>query len=283
MSKNNYTGMWQFQPYKTWKGNSRYSVMPTMSRPNVNGINNANAHDYIGPDRKARPLKIWRRQLQPSLTSGRSAATVGLAERPGGTSVRSDNKKCCDDASGGSLYITTDLTNPKPPSATIYPAVPGDKIQNNGYVAFADPDYDIQTGIYNTTCVACNPENNVIKSGVTLLSKAYYSNNRAYLQSRNMRYDQKQTLSPHHGIIYTTGSGANVEVLYPTDTNKGPQVFNTNTCPKAHGGPPNCSITTIYKPNNRGFSTEGAVSSSTRLEKLKVNTCLLYTSPSPRD
>ena len=58
MSKNNYTGMWQFQPYITWKGNSRYSVMPTMSRPNVNGVNNANAHNYIGPDRKARPLKI---------------------------------------------------------------------------------------------------------------------------------------------------------------------------------------------------------------------------------
>ena len=109
MSNKKYTGMWQFQPYKTWKnGNSTSSVMPGMSRPNVNGVNNANPHDYIGPERKARPMKQWRRQLQPTSTtasrSGSSAATVGLTERPGGTTVRLDNLKCCD-ASGGSMFL----------------------------------------------------------------------------------------------------------------------------------------------------------------------------------
>ena len=145
MSNKKYTGMWQFQPYITWKGNSTSSVMPGMSRPNVNGVNNANPHDYIGPERKARPMKQWRRQLQPSLTSGRSAATVGLTERPGGTSVRlSDKIKCCD-ASGGSIYITNDLVNPKPASETIYPAIAGDKIQNNGFIKFPG---DLHTMIY---------------------------------------------------------------------------------------------------------------------------------------
>ena len=85
-------------------------LLASQSRPNVNGPTQ-NAHDYIGPDRKARPIKHWRKQLLPTGGSGsggssRSArgAPVSSMERPGVTVVK--NQEDCCDPSGGGLYLS---------------------------------------------------------------------------------------------------------------------------------------------------------------------------------
>ena len=106
---NTYTGMWQFQPYVSWKRGSASSVMGGWSRPNVNGPS-TNPNDYIGPSRKARPLKIWRKQLQPTANSGNSVASISVAERPGGTVARGGTCRCVDN---GNLFITDLSLNPQ--------------------------------------------------------------------------------------------------------------------------------------------------------------------------
>ena len=56
-------------------------VVPGFSRPNENGAmvnipfgsaRDEAAHNYSGPALKARPMKHWRRKLQPTANSGRS-------------------------------------------------------------------------------------------------------------------------------------------------------------------------------------------------------------------
>jgi hypothetical protein len=58
--------------------------------------------------------------------------------------------------------------------------------------------------------------------------------------------------------------------LNPIDSSTGPQVFLTTNCYL------NCSQnslpTTIYKPNNKKFAVQGAVSSSSRITRLKLDT-----------
>lgn len=75
----------------------------------------------------------------------------------------------------------------------------------------------------------------------------YYTTNSQYLQARCRTYKQKQF-------------NYNIDV----NTNEG----EANCCPIKEG----ICNKVIYKPNNAGFSTQGAVSSSSRLARLKYNT-----------
>lgn len=117
----------------------------------------------------------------------------------------------------------------------------------------------------NNTC--CESKPNVIKSATTILSKTYYTDSRAYLRSRCKLYDQKLSTRRVPGNTYFDVSG---NELYPNDSNTGPQNYLMKNCANT------CSMDkqpiTIYKPNNRNFATQGAVSSSARLVKLKYDT-----------
>ena len=115
-------------------------------------------------------------------------------------------------------------------------------------------------------CIACNPENNRIRSAVTLLNKNYYTDTNAYLKSRCMTYDQKLSITDISNNQYLDANG---NILYPTKSSNGPQVFNmlnccTDKCSKRQ--------ITIYKPSNHQFAVQGAVSSSGRIAKLKYDT-----------
>tara|TARA_B100000900_G_C20214576_1_gene567262 strand:- start:161 stop:559 length:399 start_codon:yes stop_codon:yes gene_type:complete len=46
--------------------NSTYSAIRTNDRPLSNGLTNYNHDDYIGPTRRARPMKHYRRRLNPN-------------------------------------------------------------------------------------------------------------------------------------------------------------------------------------------------------------------------
>ena len=138
------------------------------------------------------------------------------------------------------------------------------------------------------TCTACNPEAKVIKRATTVLSKTYYTDSRAYLRARGKRYNQNLgSGSRIPGLEYTGPAG---EVLYDNgEAGRANGAYGGLQCPPgstcgrsvdgrcagavqpgvARGGAPPRHT---YKPSNRPFAVQGAVESSTRLDRLKLNT-----------
>jgi len=232
------------------------SIVPSDSRP-VSGMeSHAN-----GPDFKARPIRHWRKQLNPNGSSGRGHANLGMPmDTPGGSVYLGNQTKLdcitCSDP--------TDSLSAGMKEFILRTNIPILKSSNS------DSFYDSNNN--RTVCVACNPENNIIRSATTLLSKSYYSDTKGYLKSRCIQYDQKLSTTRIPGITYTkpcsTGSG--VIIVEPTDSPTGTQVRWTQNCQQQ-----SCSTqhsTTIYKPSNAQFATQGAVSSSSRIDRLKYNT-----------
>jgi len=209
-----------------------------------------------GPAFKARPIKHWRKQLAPRTGSGRSSTGIGMPmDRPGGSTYLGDTpEKCKCETVSETVNLKENITRThkivKPTASDIV--------------------YD-KNGNGKTTCVACNPETNVIKPASTILNKKYYTDSRAYLRSRNMTYEQKLSGTRANGIEYFGPDG---NLLWPTNTVNGPQVRAPSDCPArcetASGA--RYGSRAIYKPNNRQFGVQGAVSSSSRLERLKLNT-----------
>jgi len=226
---------------------------------------------------KARPMKHWRRKLQPAANSGRSVNSVSLViDTPGGTTKSGNGVSCdCGDAPGNST-AKFDEKLLKIPSQKCEPC---NLVENKGFVQVGDPanpnSYQIQTGLYNTKYIGVCPANNVIKSAVTLMSKAYYSDTRAYLQSRCKRYEQKLSTNPVPGVQYI---GPDHMPNWPNNECLGPQTRLTGSClyPACSAAElavqPRCQGITIYKPNNVPFAKQGGVSSSTRTLSLRVNT-----------
>jgi len=279
-------------PHYPTKDGAAISIISGLNRPLANGVdpNVAELHKSNGPNFKARPIKHWRRQLRPSTfggltSSGSRVATVRLATTPGGEIYRANsaNCSCADLTNGGNAYtISEKFTKQGENSLGAQALANGVKVQNNGYVQIGNPlllagsdvNYQILTGLYNTKCISCTPEARVIKPSTTLLSKAYYTTHEAYMKSRTKTYEQKQLTVPIQGQNdnYYAADG---ELKWPSDSPTGPQVYatteqynpqSTQTCNGRRAG------TTIFKPNNRQYSCQGAVDSSTRLDRLKLTT-----------
>jgi len=143
-----------------------------------------------------------------------------------------------------------------------------------------DESYEIITSVYDTACIACNPENNRIKSGICTLSQSYYETRSGYLQSRCRTAAQRLSTTKKAGCVYYANvNNVPFQFLYPTNAPNGPQVYQSKNCsnPKTYNNnalnqPANNYCSTIYKPNNTQFAQQGAVSGSTRLQKLKADT-----------
>ena len=232
------------QPYVTWKGPSAGSAVPAWSRPLINNNTNTNT----GTSFAARPIKHWRKQLVPAPNSGISRnASVGMPmDRPGGSVYL---------GSAGYLGATVDCSNCPVNLAELIPTT-----KNNVFDTTKDP---------SGNCVACNPETTIIKSAVTLLNKKYYSDTKGYLLSRCQTYDQKLSTNPIPGNSYINSTTK--QPIPASDSPTGSQVYYTENCSKKCTTN-NSRVTTIYKPNNQQYSQQGAVSSSSRLDRLKYNT-----------
>ena len=109
-----------------------------------------------------------------------------------------------------------------------------------------------------SVCKSCNP----IKPN-TQLSELMYNDTKAYLSSRCLTYDQKLSIIKNPAATYFSPEGRPLE---PSASALGAQVRDTNNCFNY-----DCT-TTIYKPNNSQFAQQGAVSSGSRLARLKYNT-----------
>jgi hypothetical protein len=276
-------------PHYATKDGTAVSIIPGLSRPLANGIdlNQPEPQKSNGVDFKPRPIKHWRRQLRPSsfggvVSSGTRVATIRLATTPGGEIYRANNNCTCADASqgGGNAYTISDkFTKQGEDSLSSSTLNGGTIIENEGYVQVGntstpvgtDDNYQILTGIYNTKCISCTAPARVIKRASTLLSKAYYTTHEAYMKSRTNTYDQKLLTIPINapGFDYYNAAG---ELNWPSDSAMGSQVYattdqynpqSTRTCNGRKNG------TTIFKPNNRQYACQGAVDSSTRIDRLK--------------
>ena len=272
-------------PHYATKTTTANSVVPGLHRPNTNGVpSNIHQHDFDGPEFKARPIKHWRRQLvptsintgsgisgsgpsQPIGSSGQRNATVGLLmDRPGAVSYVGNASCECVQQPGNSYTISEHFLEVPKNKGTI--------VENKGVVD--NGDYEINTGIYNTKCIGCNPQNNVIKSASSLLSRAYYSDTTGYLKSRCKTYQQNASINRTSGVTYLDPNGQHI---WATSSANGSQVYQTNDIYNPRVNPHACggsgasgASTVIFKPNNYQYSVQGAVDSSTRIEKLKLNT-----------
>jgi len=266
-------------PHYATKTTTANSVVPGLHRPNTNGVPSyINQHDFDGPEFKARPIKHWRRQLIPTSiadagartvgSSGQRNATVGLLmDCPGATTYVGDAS--CKCVQPGNSYTISD-------SFLYTPKNKGTIVMNKGTIDVnlkTPGGYEINTGIYSTTCMGCNPQNNVIKSASTLLSRAYYSDTTGYLKSRCKTYQQNASINQKGGVTYMT---PDKQHIWATSSATGSQVYQTNDIYKPRVNPHPCgssgASTVIFKPNNYQYSVQGAVDSSTRIEKLKLNT-----------
>ena len=159
---------------------SSSAIIGGMSRPNVNlghapqtssESNYNNAVDFVGVNananrRRANPIKHWRRQLQLNGKSGRSAASISVVDRPGGTVFRGYTPidlDCKCSVEGNNIFITFDNKYLQSTSKTIKPQpsnMANTKIQNNGFIQVGavndDDSYQIQTGVYNTKTMCCS-------------------------------------------------------------------------------------------------------------------------------
>lgn len=265
---------------------SSSGVVGGLSRPNVNlgnspktspETNYNNAVNFTGPFRKAYPIKHWRRQLQVNGKSGRSATSISVVDRPGGTVFRGYNSDifgCACSIDGNNLFITFDnkyLQSPyksiKPPAnVSISSDTINNKIQNNGSVVVGDVNnggYEIQTGVYNTKTLCCSEakKSRDKTRTMTSLSKSYYSDTKGYLKARCNLFQQKQSIQQIPSNNYSSETGN----PYNSSTQ-----FTTNNCYQT--GKTDCQNVTYYNPNNVQFAKQGAVDSSTRLAKLNYDT-----------
>lgn len=234
------------QPYISWKGTSTNSIIPTWSRPLQKTQTTSNGADF-----KARPIKHWRKQLIPTPNSGNGNSSVKIPMDTPGSEVflGKDSTSNCVSCSGNSKSLITKSSNIAEEYNTIF-------------IDSQDKFYDSEKN--KMVCVACNPETNIIKPASSIISNKYYSDRAAYLKSRCKTFTQNLSGNKIEDIKYIDG----VMPVWASDSSKGSQVFSTNDACAIDGK----SSTLIYKPNNSQYACQGAVSSSDRITRLKINT-----------
>ena len=109
------------------------------------------------------------------------------------------------------------------------------------------PKTVLKTNVANESdYVTCRPK----KSASTKIDKKYYTDSRAYLRARCQTFDQKSKIGE--------------AVAYSTVGFKSTNCYDLSGCENKQN--------VIYKPSNNKFATQGAVSSGSRLLRLKVDT-----------
>ena len=212
----------------SWKNNSQLtnSLIPSNSR----------STESSGPNFKANPIRHWRKQLIPNNTTGFSKATINNINMPGATSNSGSSNACPNCANTNVNFLKTYIPHKSLDSHPQYsPPLEGDSSYNEN--------------LRHMVCRACNPEAHRIKSGPTIISKAYHDTMHSYLKSKDKLYDQNISLSS----IYIGVSG---------------EYYSSSCKNKCNAG----YSKVTYKRSNFKYNSQGAVSSGSRLLNLKYNT-----------
>ena len=229
-----------------------FGAYPSHTAPFADNRFNTHPEEYGSSSfGKPNPIKHWRRQLVRLTTptdgsasgngSARGKLTLRLVDAPGAVIITGAGSCACDVGPGGSAnnsYTSVDNAVLRAPGEGSDTA----KIYNDGFVDCGT--HRIYTGVYNTRTVGPCPQKRPIRTGSTLLSKAYYSDTRAFIESRGKTYVQNLTS----------------------------EITNCARPEYLETAAPACIKTAVYKPNNAGFATQGAVSAGLRMERLKRDT-----------
>jgi len=277
---------------RSTKQDTTRSVFPGYRRPATNGpvtpanpdVNGHGSECCPFPNTKnkikvsrfiPRPIKHWRKSLTPSSTN-KSRPTIGFIDRPGGIVFRGTNCGCDSQTASKQNYVVEDIQRP-----FLRECMPDVIVYNPGYkqvgVLNTQNSYQINTGVYEIKNLSINPKKRIVRSGSTIVSRAYHSNTSSYLQARCRTYQQKQTFSKMTATPYQYVDSSGKLVL-PSNSQTGSQVYYSTNCGNAERIYPtaelsrNCRETVIHKPNNVKYGVQGAVSAGTRLDRLKLET-----------
>jgi hypothetical protein len=186
---------------------------------------------------RARPIKHWRKSLFSSTSkkSRSQSAIIGIMDKPGSINYR-DTNGCvsCDPNNDTVNVINYNIT----------------RNFNKDFTTFASCS---ETKPCNTTTS--------IKSAKTFLDKDYCATNAEYLHKRCKTFKQKQ---------YNFASQSEDEHAYYANCSC-TNCFSDSTDCSSNVCVNNCR-TVIYKPSNAQYATQGAVSSGSRITKLKYDT-----------
>jgi hypothetical protein len=214
---------------------------------------------------RSRPIKHWRKQYGDvnNKQTYNNRNLIHYIDRPGGYIVRPYEEQC--DCSGAITMVTDfNLGRIKNENKigrynVINSSTDKDDVKNyyennvnnlDPYISclkIADPPSKAKKLIQTKTTINENPA----------LPK-YFQTNHSYLQNRCKTFHQKS-----------------FNFKDPSNVSPNSVEFNANCCPSDS----RCRKT-IYKPNNSKFAVQGAVDSSSRITRLKLDTVNTYASNS---
>ena len=223
--------------------------IPSWSRPAVNGTHPGDDHNPSkGCFGRARPIRHWRKQLHPIAKNGTSRSGMSMSmDSPGAavlfSKVSKDETNCktCTDSKKGTTILT-------------HIAHPGHCLHCPEDTSNISTCCNSKKSIRRTANTRI-PLHNTNSSNSSILNN-YYPSNKNYLYAKCKTYNQNLG-----GAVDGTVSLGNM--------------YASLTCPNGACG--NSSSTSnkpmhVFKPNNAQFQVQGAVSSSDRITRLKLNT-----------
>lgn len=246
-----------YQPYVSWKDAKHKEAVMGNKRPesnlghvynkNINYLNDANTSDACAF--RARPIKHWRKQLITNKNEGTKERNVIYNDKPGSSIL--SQYECCS-GEDNSFNIISNINASKNNNFNV----------SGSYTVTSD---DINNGWNGPVGkrICCNRVANRIKPATTVINKKYCTEYKMYLRKRNKSFERHNQTSKYPNVEYLTATG---EIIWPSDATLNSSMKLMSNCEV------NCYKPTIYKPNNYNYSTQGAVSSSTRLLRLKQNT-----------
>ena len=174
-------------------------------------------------------------------------------------------------------YTTTKVEkNTRTPPAGLWyggrPIIGYRKTLDPACVTYGNPMKMYKTGCNTCTGPVGSKYGNVIsfsggsgiRSATTNLSPTYYSDTKAYLRSRGQSYTSNVDIHKAPGIEY-----ANAQGPIPPGV---PQTGGNSSLWASNIPAPRCPTDLcVYKPNNSEYAVQGAVSSGTRILKLRTD------------
>lgn len=237
------------------------SVVPQWSRPYENGdtqiqvpTSHARYRKFTGSWNVSRPIKHWRKQLNPIGMDGSSKYSYLGLEKPASNVVVTQSVPECKD---NIMYLYTDNNTTGITNATANKDGDDDSICASCY-KHIKPTHGMNTKFINPIDLSLPP------------NKSYSFNTKQYLQTRNKTYLQNLSGSNKSNIQYVaTNNGCCIQPIPYSDSKQGTQV-RTALYSSDYGLCNTKDI--IVKPNNQQYFQQGSVSSSSRLLRLKYNT-----------
>ena len=267
-----------------WKvGNEDTQIInekiPSNMRPPINGSTHQVQPNYNDPNSfKARPIKHWRKQNINTTPANVGGSTINnnllqYYTSPGGTiitpSINKDNDCLCSNNLLTPSYEVA-YRNKMTINNKVGRFYPNSFADQTNYVNPCN-NFDLGINNYNICIGVCDPAKKARASvrypsavNTNKTKPTYYQSSSSYLQSRCKLFNQNQ-------FNYLKKSSCYNNKIKPGPLTAKCYEFYGNCPQSCKTGSCKCNKVN-YKPNNPTFSQQGAVSSSTRLERLKLNT-----------